>query len=95
MAGAGGIDPATLGGLHQWIDRYRGRIALAISENYSDDIVCGRMDGEEGLRAYAHIDANGFLKRSSYDNKGVLIGPDGVMKALLRLENWPAEGQQP
>lgn len=90
--GTRGIDPATLCAMYEWVDRYRGGITLAISESHSGNIACGRMEGEKGLRAYAHIDANGFLKRSSYDNKGVLIGPDGVIEALRRLENWPAEG---
>lgn len=95
VAGTGGIDSATLRGLYQWIDRYRGGIPLAISESHSENIACRRIDGEEGLRAYAHIDANGSLKRSSYDTKGVLIGPGGVIETLLRLENWSTEGQQP
>ena len=49
VAGTGGIDPTTLRALRQWIDRYRGGIPLAISESYSGNIACGRIDGEEGL----------------------------------------------
>lgn len=95
VAGTVGIDPATLRALHQWIDQYRGGISLSISESYSENIACGRIDGEKGLRAYAHIDANGFLKRSSYDTEGVFIGSGGVMEALRSLENCLAGEQQP
>ncbi|HLH32522.1 MAG TPA: radical SAM protein [Terriglobia bacterium] len=95
VAGTGGIDPTTLRALRQWIDRYRGGIPLAISENYSENTASGSIGREKGLRAYAHVAANGFLKRSSYDAEGVLIGSGGVMEALRRLEECPAGGKQP
>lgn len=91
----GGVDQGTLSALQNWIDRYRGALPLAISESHANDVCRETLSVENGLRAYAHIDANGFLKRSSYDKKGVLIGPGGVMEALRRLEDWPAEGHQP
>ena len=47
---------------------------------------CDPLAEEAGLRAYAHIDASGMLKRSSYDAAGVPIGADGVVKALTTLE---------
>lgn len=94
VAGAGGVDAETLASLRRWIGRYRGGIPLAISEGYSEGIACDGRDGEAGLRAYAHIDANGVLKRSSYDDRGVLIGPSGVMEALRQLEKWPSGGQR-
>jgi|SRR5690242_11580748 len=90
--GSGGIDPVTLNRLHAWIERYRGKIPLAISECYSETIACDRTNCERGLRAYAHIDASGFLKRSSYDQRGILIDGRGAMEALRQLENWPTEG---
>lgn len=93
--GTTGIDQETLSALRTWIGRYRGRIPLAISESHADEMCCGAFSEERGLGSYAHIDANGFLKRSSYDTEGVLIGPGGVMEALRHLENRAAEGQQP
>jgi hypothetical protein len=41
---------------------------------------------ETGIRAYAHIDASGVLKQSSYDETGVHIGAGGVMQALKTLK---------
>jgi hypothetical protein len=95
VGGTTGIDQKTLSALRRWIGRYRGRIPLAISESHANEVCCRRFSEEHSLKAYAHIDANGFLKRSSYDTEGVLIGPGGVMEALRHLENRAAEGQQP
>jgi MoaA/NifB/PqqE/SkfB family radical SAM enzyme len=89
-----GIDRQTLSALAMWIGQYRGHIPLAISETHADEAFCETSSEERHLRAYAHIDANGFLKRSSYDPKGVLIGPGGVIDALQHFENGAAEGQQ-
>jgi hypothetical protein len=72
-----GIDRETLSALKMWIGQYRGRIPLAISASHADEVGCGIHSEERGVRAYAHIDAGGFLKRSSFDTEGVLIGPGG------------------
>jgi hypothetical protein len=40
---------------------------------------------ERGLRAYAHIDAMGVVKPSSYATDGIQLGEDGVMHALDQL----------
>jgi MoaA/NifB/PqqE/SkfB family radical SAM enzyme len=93
--GTTGIDQETLSALRTWIGRYRGQIPLAISESHAVEICCRAFSEEGGCGSYAHIDANGFLKRSSYDTEGVLIGPGGVMEALWHLENRAAEGQRP
>jgi MoaA/NifB/PqqE/SkfB family radical SAM enzyme len=85
--GTTGIDEETLSALRVWIGQYGGRIPLAISESHANQVFCETSSEEHSLRAYAHIDANGFLKRSSYDTEGVLIGPGGVMEALRHLEN--------
>jgi sulfatase maturation enzyme AslB (radical SAM superfamily) len=93
--GSAGIDQETLSALRMWIGRYKGRIPLAISEGHEKEVLCGTFSGESSRRAYAHIDAKGFLKRTSYDTEGILIGRDGVMEALRRFEDGTAEGQQP
>lgn len=82
-----GIDASTLQALRQWVDRYRGPVPLAVSEAGADGLpTCQPLAGEHGLRAYAHIDASGILKRSSYEEDGVTIGDGGVMRALSELE---------
>jgi pyruvate-formate lyase-activating enzyme len=86
VRGRGGIDDATAHALRRWVTRYRGSVPLTVSEAGSEGLpVYAPIAGESGLRAYAHIDAAGTLKRSSYDLDGVSIGTDGVMRALGRL----------
>jgi MoaA/NifB/PqqE/SkfB family radical SAM enzyme len=81
-----GIDPGTAQELQRWVACYRGRVPLAVSEAGSAGLpVCAPVAGETGLNAYAHIDATGVLKASSYNPEGVPIGPDGLMGALGRL----------
>jgi MoaA/NifB/PqqE/SkfB family radical SAM enzyme len=81
-----GIDDDTARGLRRWIDGYRGTVPLSVSEAGSDGMpVCNPLPHETGLRAYAHIDASGVLKGSSYDAAGVVIGVEGVMSALEML----------
>jgi sulfatase maturation enzyme AslB (radical SAM superfamily) len=84
--GQGGIDPVTLRNLHEWVSKYRGEVPLTISEAGSEGmpIVPASADGT-GLRAYAHIDADSILRRSSYSSRGVRIGPGGVIGALHLL----------
>ena len=44
---------------------------------------CNPLVGEKGLSSYAHIDAQGKLKRLSYDTFGVSIGSDGILNHCL------------
>jgi hypothetical protein len=64
---------------------------LAVSAAGSDSMpVCEPLPNEKPLEAYAHIDANGILKRSSYDKSGTSIREAGIMAALATLRK---EGQ--
>jgi sulfatase maturation enzyme AslB (radical SAM superfamily) len=82
-----GIDPQTTQALRDWVNSYQGTIPLSVSEAGAAGLpTCEPLVQETGLRAYAHIDATGVLKRSSYDETGVPIGPDGVMQALETLK---------
>ena len=82
----GGIDDCTLENLREWIECYSGRIPLTISEaNASGISVANPFANESGLRGFAHIDARGLLKRTSYDIGGQPIGASGVIGALSLL----------
>ena len=82
----GGIDDRTLENLREWIECYSGRIPLTISEASASGInVTNPFSDETGLRGFAHIDARGILKRTSYDDEGQPIGPSGVINALSLL----------
>jgi sulfatase maturation enzyme AslB (radical SAM superfamily) len=92
VRGVGGIDPATLGALQCWVWQYAGVLPLTISEAAADGMpACQPILGETGLNAFAHVDATGTLKPSSYDENGVLIGPGGLMETLAKLRA-PASG---
>jgi len=89
---AKGIDPGTAQALRNWVWQYRGPIPLTISEASSDGMpACSPIPCETGLQAYAHIDATGILKASSYAHGGVLIGQGGVMRALGLLKSQHQE----
>ncbi|MDA0865429.1 MAG: radical SAM protein [Cyanobacteria bacterium] len=82
----GGIDSDTRMMLQEWVDNYRGRTPLAVSESGADGLpICNPLSAEIGLDAFAHIDASGILKRTSYSTEGVQIIEDGVMSALYKL----------
>ena len=84
--GRGGIDDATAQTLRGWIVRYRGPIPITMSEAGVDGInVADPFSGEHVLRSYAHIDAQGILKSTSFDNGGQTIGEGSVIRALDRL----------
>jgi MoaA/NifB/PqqE/SkfB family radical SAM enzyme len=86
VRGRGGIDLLTMEALRQWSARYCGKLPLTISEVNAEGFpVCNPLIQETGLRAYAHIDASGVLKSSSYSNHGILISGEGVIHALLTL----------
>lgn len=83
---------ATVHDLRRWVDRYGGPLKLYINEASAEGFpTCDPLIEERGLRAYAHIDAMGVLKPSSYAETGVLLGEDGVLRALDQLAHDLAE----
>ena len=86
--GEGGIDNNTAQALRAWVARYRGRVPLAVSEKGAEGLpTCNPFRSETGLRAYAHVDAHGILKRTSYTNEGIAIGANGIMSAFEQLQH--------
>ncbi|MFL6113582.1 MAG: radical SAM protein [Catenulispora sp.] len=86
VAGKGGIREATARELAAWVDKYAGRVPLAVSTVGGDSLpTCSPTPSERPLDAYAHIDARSTLKRSSFDSEGERIGTYGVLHALRRL----------
>jgi MoaA/NifB/PqqE/SkfB family radical SAM enzyme len=81
-----GINEMLRTALRRWVSAPGRKIRLAISEADAHGFpICDPLVGEKGLRSYAHIDASGFLKSSSFDRSGVAIGPMGVLQALEQL----------
>ena len=88
VKGRGGIDSETVNALQEWVSNYRGNVPLAVSQRGSDELpTCDPLPSENGLRAYAHIDANGFLKASSFDAAGIAMRESGFMHTLTELES--------
>jgi MoaA/NifB/PqqE/SkfB family radical SAM enzyme len=95
VQGKGGIDDHTMRALQHWVNLYEGRVPLAVSEAGADGLpTCDPLASETGLRAYAHIDASGVAKRSSYESNGVVIGDKGVIEALSVLRSHQGEDMQ-
>ncbi|HEX7182176.1 MAG TPA: radical SAM protein [Thermoanaerobaculia bacterium] len=93
--GGSGIDARTVRALRRWVSLYRGTVPLTVSESGSEGMpTCSPVSNETDLRAYAHINAAGVLKRSSYSHDGVTIGAEGVMRALGVLRSRQEEGHQ-
>jgi len=83
-----GINKSTMQALRRWASSYDGLITLTVSEVGRNGMpIADPLPRETGLRAFAHIDASGVLKRSSYDKHGIPIGPEGVIKALELLRS--------
>jgi uncharacterized Fe-S cluster-containing radical SAM superfamily protein len=81
-----GMDGATSRVLRDWVSKYRGTVRLAVSEAGASGLpTCDPLPDERGLQAYAHIDASGTLRTSSYATVGAKIGAEGVISALKRL----------
>ena len=82
----------TFEGLRRWVDGYKGPLKLCINESSAEGFpTCDPLMQERGLRAYAHIDAMGVLKPSSYSETGVQLSDGGVLQALDELVHDLAE----
>jgi len=82
-----GIDNETTITLQKWVNGYRGSVPLVVSEGGAEGLpTCNPLNAEMGLAAFAHIDASGIIKRTSYDTSGILIRENGVMAALDKLK---------
>ncbi len=85
--GKGGISDGIAQELREWVQGYSGGMRLAASEKGADGMrSCDPLPNEIGLQAYAHIDANGVLKRTSFDGDGVEIGSGKFLSALHQLK---------
>lgn len=86
VRGIPGIAPAHLESLRRWVDSYRGPLKLCINEASAEGFpTCDPLAEERGLQAYAHIDAMGVLKASSYAETGVSLGEGSLLQALDQL----------
>lgn len=85
VRGRGGVQRQTMDRLREWTLNPPAGVNFAISEGYDGFQTCNPFRREIALRAYAHIDASGILKRTSYDQAGVAIENAGILFALENL----------
>jgi hypothetical protein len=91
--GVNAISASAIQGLRHWVDAYGGPLKLCINETSADGFpTCDPLAEEQGIRAYAHIDALGILKPSSYVDTGVRLNGVTVIDALDALTNDRLEG---
>ena len=82
-----GIKEDALAALRAWVENYSGSIPLSISEGGAAGFqTCDPTENESGILAFAHIDAEGILKKSSFDRYGFPIGTGSIMTAIERLQ---------
>jgi sulfatase maturation enzyme AslB (radical SAM superfamily) len=83
-----GIDARSMARMAAWVADYRGPVPLAVSESAARALPeTAVAPGETGLRAYAHVDAFGVLRPSSFDEIGVPVSSDGMIAAIRTLQN--------
>ncbi|WP_414434316.1 radical SAM protein [Alloalcanivorax venustensis] len=80
------VPEQTLNQLSDWVGSYKGGLQLSISSAHSELVRSELpLPSEEEQIAFAHIDARGVLKRSSFDSSGEIIGDKGIMYSFERL----------
>lgn len=80
------IDKVTINKLQSWVGNYNGDVRLSISSG-SKDIVAHlqALKNEPEYLAFSHIDASGYLKKSSFEHAGYKISNTGVMDTFKKL----------
>jgi len=80
------INDETLAELRNRIQNYKGKMQLAISADHQNMVEnLNPLPHETAQFAYAHISADGLLKRTSFSKDGIPITPAGVIMAFNKL----------
>ncbi|KAA1425010.1 radical SAM protein [Mumia zhuanghuii] len=86
-----GATSAVIELMDEWVRSYDGPVPLSISAHIGTSLpIAEPLPLESGLRSYAHIDASGYLRATSYSSVGVAVGEAGVLSALRELEEAEA-----
>lgn len=89
-----GIDEKTFQRMKEWIQNHGGKVRLAVSESHADGLpICQPFKHEKGLQAYAHIDAQGTLKSTSFDKHGIKIGNASLIDVITILSKQEKAGE--
>lgn len=86
------IDCESLERLKKWVAAYKGNLQLSVSSSYASEFVSALPLGKESVEmAFSHIDAEGIVKRNSFESTGCKIDDLGFM-AAFRLLNKDTTG---
>ncbi len=70
-----------------WVAQYSGSMRLSVAAYAQEGLpTCNVFSEEKEIENYAHVDADGFLKETSYSNHGVKINIS-VLDALTKLKH--------
>jgi MoaA/NifB/PqqE/SkfB family radical SAM enzyme len=86
-AGAGaGASPEVVESLRTWVRGYAGEVPLAVSEEGAEGLpVADPFADQPAIEQYAHVDASGVLRPTSFAAYGVEIGKRGLLTAYRQL----------
>lgn len=80
------LDNVSLANLNSWVSKYCSSPRLSISSGGAYDFPLAiALRNEPDWLAFAHIDATGCLKKTSFDRSGFKIDDSGVMSAFKSL----------
>lgn len=87
VRGRPGIDSKTQDRMTCWIKRSHGRLRCSISSLAATDGIplAGPFPERDPLESYAHVDAHGVLKATSFDSHGIFIGGGSIIDSLAEL----------
>lgn len=88
----GSISTNLIGNLRTFLSQYTGKLPLRINENCSDNMpVAQPFHDSDPLKAYAFVDARGWLRRTSYHYDGINICGQNLMENLEKMRNYLAK----
>lgn len=72
--------------LSEWVNHYVGPVRLGVSEQGADGLpVAEPFADQPSIERYAHIDASGVLRATSFSSSGTEIGEDPFLTSYKRL----------
>jgi MoaA/NifB/PqqE/SkfB family radical SAM enzyme len=72
--------------LREWVARYSGTVRLGVSEQGADGLpIAEPFRDQPSIERYAHIDASGVLRPTSFSPMGIEIGDNSFLMSYRRL----------
>lgn len=79
--------PVTVDRLRRWVTANARTLRLAVSEQGAGDLpIAEPFADQPSIERYAHVDASGWIRPSSYSTTGVKIGDGSLLGAYEQLQ---------